>query len=182
MKVESNNKNDYANADDFQSLFLDKMSQLYQLAFLLTGRHELAQESIISGLEASCQSNSVFREWTLHWAKRVVIKRAIHLVDPVPQQSSAPSFHLFQQISEPAALTIDQILSLPDFERFVLVMSVLERYSDKDISLLLNCLPQQVEQARVAVFEEIAASVEAKSDSRTKGKHVDHGVPARATA
>lgn len=185
MKVEFNRKNDYANADDFQSLFLDKMNQLYQLAFLLTGSHEQAHESMISGLETSSQSNPVFREWALHWAKRVVIKHAIHLVDPIPQQSTAPSFHLFQQISEPAAMTASQILSLPDFERFVLVTSILERYSDKDIALLLNCLPQQIEQARVCMFKRIADSVQTKNGGGTKttnSEHVENVVPASATA
>ena len=185
MKVAFNHKNDYATADDLQSLFLDKMNQLYQLAFLLTASHEHAQESLISGLETSRHSNSVFREWALLWAKRVVIKQAIHLVNPVPQQSTASSFRLFQKISEPAAMSVNQILLLPDFERFVLVMSVLERYSDKDVALLLNCLSQQVEQARVRVFEKIADSVQAKNDrgsTKTNCARVDNGVPARPTA
>ena len=168
MKVAFKNKNDYATADDFQSLFIDQMNQLYQLAFLLTGSHEHAHESMISGLETSGQSNSVFREWALHWAKRVVIKQAIDLVDPLPQQSTAPSFHLFQRISEPAAMTASQILSLPDFERFVLLMSTFEQYSDRDIALLLNCRPEQVKQTRVCMFERIADSVQTKNDGGTR--------------
>ena len=185
MKVEFNHRNDYANADDFQSLFLDKMNQLYQLAFLLTGSHAHAHESMISGLETTSRSNPVFREWALLWAKRVVIKQAIHLVNPFPLQSRVPSFHPFQKISESAAMTANQILSLPDFERFVLVMSILERYSDKDIALLLNCLPQEVEQARVRVFERIADSVRAKNEGSTKATnsaHVENVVSKRATA
>ena len=82
-------------------------------------------------------------------------------------------------------MTVNQILSFPDFERFVLVMSILECYSDKDISLLLNCLPQQVEQARVAVFERVAASVKAKNDGSTKttnSARAENVIPARATA
>ena len=40
------------------------------------------------------------------------------------------------------------VLALEDFERFVFVMSVLERYSEHDCALLLGCTRRQVNEAR----------------------------------
>jgi DNA-directed RNA polymerase specialized sigma24 family protein len=53
---------------------------------------------------------------------------------------------------------IDIILGLEDFERFVFIMSVLERYSDHDCALLLGCSLQQFRQARTRAFRHIENS------------------------
>jgi hypothetical protein len=44
---------------------------------------------------------------------------------------------------------IDTVTKLSPFERFVFVMSVLERYSHWDCSLLLGCSMNKVAQARM---------------------------------
>jgi hypothetical protein len=41
------------------------------------------------------------------------------------------------------------------FERFVYVMSVLERYSDLDCSVLLGCARREVVGARIRAFQQI---------------------------
>jgi DNA-directed RNA polymerase specialized sigma24 family protein len=41
------------------------------------------------------------------------------------------------------------ILALPDFERFVYVLSVLEGWSDQECATLLEVSPQQIEDARL---------------------------------
>jgi hypothetical protein len=49
------------------------------------------------------------------------------------------------------------VVGLQAFDRFVFVMSVLERYRDRDIRLLLGCSNVDVSQARVRALEQIGA-------------------------
>jgi len=47
------------------------------------------------------------------------------------------------------------IVDLPAFERFAVVMSVLERYSDQECSLLLGCTPGDAAAARTRALERL---------------------------
>ena len=47
------------------------------------------------------------------------------------------------------------VLQLEPFERFVYVMSVLERYSDLDCSVLLGCARQDVIAARMSGLQQL---------------------------
>jgi len=47
------------------------------------------------------------------------------------------------------------VLQLEPFERFVYVMSVLERYSDLDCSVLLGCARRDVIAARIRGLQQI---------------------------
>jgi len=51
---------------------------------------------------------------------------------------------------------IATVLALGDFERFVFVLSVLERYSDQDCSILLSCSREEVRTARVRAILQIS--------------------------
>jgi hypothetical protein len=51
---------------------------------------------------------------------------------------------------------IARILRLEHFERFVFVMSVLERYSDQDCSVLLGCSRQDVGETRMRALLHLA--------------------------
>ena len=50
---------------------------------------------------------------------------------------------------------IDSVTKLAAFERFVFVMSILERYSDWDCALLLACSMNQVAQARMEALRRL---------------------------
>jgi hypothetical protein len=56
-------------------------------------------------------------------------------------------------------IEIAAVLALEPFERFVYVMTVLERYSDQDCSLLLGCARRDVVAARTRAFEQIARAM-----------------------
>lgn len=51
---------------------------------------------------------------------------------------------------------IARILRLEHFERFVFVMSVLEKYSDQDCSVLLGCSRQDVGETRMQALLHLA--------------------------
>jgi DNA-directed RNA polymerase specialized sigma24 family protein len=45
------------------------------------------------------------------------------------------------------------ILELPDFERFVYVLTVLEGFTDRQCGMLLNVSPKQIEEARLQALQ-----------------------------
>jgi hypothetical protein len=144
--------NDYATVEDFGSVFTESMSELYQLSFLLTADHDKAEQCFVGGLEDSAEENNVFKEWARSWAKRVIIQNAIRALKPRPLITSfslPPSPNVFPLACDQGRhFEVDQVLALGDFERFVFVMSVLERYSDHECSLFLRCSPHDIREAR----------------------------------
>jgi hypothetical protein len=50
---------------------------------------------------------------------------------------------------------IDSVLSLGTFERFVFVLSVLERYTDQDCAVLLGRSGNDVREGRVGAFQQL---------------------------
>jgi len=52
-----------------------------------------------------------------------------------------------------------RIVGLNSFERFVFVMSILEKYSDQECSLLLGCFRRDVINARTTAIQLLASGV-----------------------
>jgi len=151
----------YASAADLCLIFTKDMDPLYLLSFLLTGEHSLAEQCFIRGLEESQKGNPVFKEWAQSWARRTIIQGAIQTIRPRPLQNrtSAPKSEGRSSDATPPA-QIANIVRLPQFERFVFVMSVLERYSYQECSLLLNCTRKDVAAGQVRAFQQIASVAE----------------------
>jgi len=156
----------YAVAADFCRIFNHDMNRLYLLAYLLTADHAMAEECFVRGLEDSTRSNRVFREWAESWARRTVIHNAIQMARPRPNDHS---------VSRPAvrdvadAAPVAAVMGLPAFERFAFVMSVLERHSLQESSILLGCSREEVLAARDRALRRIgrAADVSRESAPRT---------------
>ena len=148
---------EYANREDFRNLFINNLDCLYQLALLLTGDRDKAQSSLMAGLEDSIQNKSVFKEWAYSWAKRAIILNAIRLVRSNEQRETSP---LSSGGASPALVKdlahAEGLLHLSAFERCVFVMSVFERYSDRECALLLRCSDREVREARISALTTIA--------------------------
>jgi DNA-directed RNA polymerase specialized sigma24 family protein len=151
----------YATAADFEQIFIEDMSVLYLLSFLLTGDRDKAEECFVAGIEESTKSNRVFKEWARSWARRSIIQSAIRLI--APRESSAgarrePAFSRDVDDKVPLLLRAEvyAILELPRFERFVFVLSSLERYSDQDCSILLGCARRDIAPARARALRDLA--------------------------
>lgn len=149
----------YAVAGDFCRVFLEEMNRLYLLSFLLTGDHRKAEQCFVSGLENCVEANQVFRDWVRSWTRRAIIQNAIRIMQPAREQTKQSSMRR----SETGNLAVTEseapfaaVLGLNPFERFVFVLSVLERYSDQDCRLLLECSRQEVVRARSRAVEHIA--------------------------
>jgi len=153
----------YATAADFEQIFTEDMSVLYLLSFLLTADRDKAEKCFGTSVGESTKSNRVFKEWARSWARRTIIQSAIRLI--APRQGSAgatrePAFwrEMDSDNKVPLALRAEvyAIFALPPFERFVFVLSTLERYSDQDCSILLGCGRRDIALARARAVRDLA--------------------------
>jgi DNA-directed RNA polymerase specialized sigma24 family protein len=149
---------EYATSD-FRELFTEDMMALHLLAYLLTGNHEKAEQCFVTGLEDCVSNNSIFKEWARSWAQRTIIQSAIRMMAPRPEYAAwagvSPDTDAKLQGTPAKHVAIATVLALGDFERFVFVLSVLERYSDQDCSILLSCSRENVRKARMRALNQI---------------------------
>ena len=151
----------YATRADFCRVFEKNTNSLYLLCFLLTADHEAAEKCFVSGLEDSAQGSPVFAAWAESWARRTIIDNAIRMIRPRPEsgtQTSTSDNNARQRTKETDMIAA--VIDLSDFDRFVFVMSVLERYSDQECSLLLDCSRTSVVAARIRALQKIGNSAE----------------------
>ena len=146
---------------DFCQIFREDMSGLYQLSFLLTANHEKAEQCFVASLEDSLAGPSVFKDWARSWARRRIIQNALRVIKPQPSGENGDTPAAPADINgtaHPASAELFAILDLRPFERFVFVMSVLERYTDQDCAILLGCGRRDVIAARSRALQQIASS------------------------
>jgi hypothetical protein len=150
---------EYTAAGDFCGIFSKNMDCLYQLALVLMVHEKKAEQCLLASLEDCIDGKAVFRDWALCWSKRAVVKNAIRLISPTPcgadgvrMLDNKEGTDLYPGI-EPAAF-----MYLRAFDRFVFVMTVLEGYSHRDCSLLLNCTIADVIGAGMRALRQMARS------------------------
>jgi DNA-directed RNA polymerase specialized sigma24 family protein len=147
-------------AADFCRIFGKEMDRLYLLSLLLTADPQPAEECFVRGLEDAMKSNRVFKEWVQAWARRMIIQNAIQMIQPTNAEEGGASADQSRNDGAATPAGIAAITALPAFERFVFVLSVLERYSDQDCSLLLGSTRAQVIAARSRALQHIAESAD----------------------
>jgi DNA-directed RNA polymerase specialized sigma24 family protein len=143
---------EYATHADFCQVLESDTNSLYLLTFLLTADHQKAEHCFVSAVEEVFRARAVFKEWARSWVRRCLIKNAIRMVSPVAARNSEQrdlGGLEEEEYGSPAGGEIDAVTRLSPLERFVFVISVLERYSSWDCSLLLGCSMNQVAQARL---------------------------------
>jgi hypothetical protein len=155
----------YASSSDFGQIFDEDMEGFYLLSFLLTSDREKAEQCFVSGLDDALNGNPVFKEWARSWARRAIIRNAVRVINPKPVERSKHSSPVLVNSNGKTPATgqqveITAVLGLEQFERFVFVMTVLERYSDQDCSLLLGCARRDVLAARTRALQQIGRVIE----------------------
>src|SRR5271170_7726844 len=156
-------RGEYARRGEFVSVFECERVELQRLALLLTANSEAAMRCLIRAFRECIASSSVSKEWVLSWARRMVIRNAISLVQCpegksfVNTNDDAHNGLIGVSQDDPFGAIADAkpILDLPDFDRFVFVICVLERYSTRDCALLLGRSPQDVNEARRRVGNQV---------------------------
>jgi len=154
----------YSAPDDFCKIFNDHIEHLYTLAFLLMADHPQAERCVLGALEECLQGPAILKEWMLSWSKRAIIKTAIQIIRPSASgecldgvDRSAGEGVLHSDSCAAGRAIASAIVVLHPFDRFVYVLSILERYSDRECSLLLDSSVSQIARARERSLRSIAA-------------------------
>jgi len=157
--------NEYATSSDFCRIYLEQMNSLCLLSLLLTADPQKAEKCFVLGFDDSINNNSVFKERANLWARRCIILHAIRLLCPRPSdKSELDEARLSQLVRDvPAEVRayphFARFVKLDSFERFVFIMSILEKYSDQECSLLLGCFRRDMINARTAAIRHLASVV-----------------------
>jgi hypothetical protein len=151
----------YAASADFGEIFTEEMHSLYLLSFLLTGDKDKAEQCFINALGECLEGMGAFMEWARLWARRAIIRQAIRMIKPAPEVTDhSPLVRLKKAaLPSPNNNILAAIVSLCAFERFVFVMSILERLSDGDCLAFLRCSRRELALAR-----ELAVRILATTD------------------
>jgi DNA-directed RNA polymerase specialized sigma24 family protein len=154
---------EYASKEEFGSVFECERVSLQTLALSLTVNSEAAKRCLIVAFRECIASSSVSKGWVLSWARRAVIRNAISLVMRPEGQSFVNTnddadnglIAFSPDDSLGAIATSEPILDLPELDRFVFVICVLERYSIHDCALLLGKSPAEVSEVRHRVGNKV---------------------------
>ena len=153
----------YADKEEFVSVFECERAGLQRLALLLTANSEMAKRCLTRAFGDCIASSSVSRERVLSWTHRMVIRNAISLVMGPGGESFVSTndgadngLVAFSPDDLPDAIgEYESILDLPELDRFVFVICVLERYTTQDCALLLDRPPRDINEARQRVGNQV---------------------------
>ena len=158
-----NERREYARKEEFVGVFECERVGLQRLALLLTANSETAKRCLSRAFRECIASTLVSKEWVVSWTRRMVIRNAINLVIGPEGRSFVTTndevddgFVAFSPDDTLDAIAASEsVLDLPEFERFVLVICVLERYSIHDCALLLGKSPRDIIEARQRVGNQV---------------------------
>jgi len=150
----------YATAADFCRIFKGEMKRLYLLAFLLTANHVKAEWCFLAALADADKTTRVLTEFASSWSRRAIISHAIRLMKPTSSQESETRDPWDETNGEVATEVINRVAQLSPLERFVYVLSVLERCRDGKCAALLSCSRAHVVEARVRALEQLRSCVD----------------------
>jgi DNA-directed RNA polymerase specialized sigma24 family protein len=157
------NRGEYASKEEFAKVFESERAGLQRLALLPTVNSESARRCLIRAFRECIARGAVSREWVLSWARRKIICNAISLVMGPGSQSlvntnddagCGPNPFYPDDVLDPIAAP-ELICELPELERLVFVICVLERYSIHDCALLLGKSPREVKDLRNRVSNQV---------------------------
>jgi len=140
-------RGEYAGEDDFAYTFEREQARLQRLALLLTANAEAARSCVRLAFDECIASSSVFKEWALKWARRMIIRNAASLTLNPDKPLGSRNGGSGTAIAHIPDYPLESILDLPALERLAYVICVLERYSTNDCALLLGRSPREIDRA-----------------------------------
>lgn len=164
---ETGGRGPYATPADFKRIFSDDVNSLYLLSLLLTGSPDRAEDCFVGGIGEAIKGNYVFKEWARSWARRTIVLSAIRLVAPLRYtRPDGRNIEVARDLNRVPAILhaeVRAILDLPPMERFAFVLSVLERYSDNECSILLGCGRRDVVTFRTRAMQQLGTFLSSQS-------------------
>jgi len=156
----SNETRSYATDADFQDLFTREMTDFFQLSLQLTAEANKAERCLTLAMNDCFGTNTIIKGFARTWARRMVIRNAIQEVLGINNdfaRNVESEFHL-----QPSQYRLGElreslaVLEMPEFDRLVFVICVLERLSILDCALLLRKSPKDVNDAITRATNQIA--------------------------
>lgn len=146
----------YATCADFCGILVKNLRPLYLLAFLLTGNHTEAEQCFVATIDDCVGAKSVFKGWESSWSKRCLIINAIRRVFGTTGEST-PGTRPEAEAGSSERVDVLGLIRMAPLHRFVIVMSVLERYSVHECALLLGCPLRDVLDARINALSQLSS-------------------------
>ena len=169
--IPESGEGEYATAEDFRELFTEDPNGLYMLSFLLAANHEKAEQCFVAGLDDCVDRNAVFQEWAGMWARRVIVRNAIRIIEPhkgepQPREIADQPAGKRRVLEMPVPdVPFASILRLNDLERFVYVLSVIERFADQECAVLLGTSLKEMRETRATAVQQVSDFERAVTDS-----------------
>lgn len=140
------NRRTFAYEGELVASFERERAKLQRLALWLTADAGFAECCMNRALRECTAGASVSREWIPTWTRRMVICHAIELINSAGYRKLAQTdkFADSSLISFTESMSLDRVeepksfLDLPELDRLVFVICVLEGYSMHDCALLLG--------------------------------------------
>jgi len=163
----------HLSARDVCELFTEEMHSLYLLAFLLVADQAQAEQCLIAVMGDGVEGIRDFLDWASAPARIAIVRHAIRMIRPTPSgMAYQTSASLNQTSPSERNKPFAAIASLGSFERFVFVMSVLERRSDDACATLLACTRREVVMGRELAEQVLAISELEFSKTEQSGYHL----------
>jgi hypothetical protein len=151
-------------------------TDLQWLAFLLTGRREIAFDVTAQEIDLADGRNGFFSTWMVSWSRRLVIARALAAVSEDLARSAQRTAlrHTENSAFPPPSWVLDAgttksdleraLLSIDLFPRAAVLLLVFERVPLKDAVILLNSEADFVEKAMAVGVRDLTINL-----ARTQG-------------
>jgi len=152
-----------------QALKQRQATELYRLAYLLTGDSETSLDVALDAIEES--ETSFFSQWMAAWSRRVVIAKALVAIRAELTASAArtPQGCARNRPLPPAGWTLPSdasaaeldraLLAIDAFPRCALLLTVFERVALHDAAILLDSTEARVENARNFALCDLAVNL-----------------------
>lgn len=147
---------EYASTADFCSLFKAETNRFYFLCRLLNENAEMAEQCFARSLENCLHSHRVFKDWAQRWATHSIIKTAIQMNSPLRAEPNGQ----VNGSTRKQEMLVSVVETLTPLERFVYVMTVLERYPYQECATLLASNLREVRAARERALSKLATNPE----------------------
>ena len=147
----------YATEDDFNQLFTAEVNDFFRLSLQLTADARKADRCLTLAMKDCSGAKTIFRDFARVWARRMVIRNAIHLLQSIDSDSACDEQSSGLQNENHLKMT--PVLGPPEFDRLAFVICVLEHFSIQDCALLLRKSPKDVNEAIARAENQLAFAV-----------------------
>ncbi len=153
---------------------MQSATDLHWLAFLLTGRHEIAFDVTVEAIDLTDGHNDFFSTWMVSWSKRLVIARALAAVrEDMAKSARRTALRRIEDPEFPPASWVlgsgttksdleRALLPIDLFPRAAVLLLLFERVPLNDAAVLLDSEANLVKKAMAAGVRDLTVNLATK--------------------